>query len=101
MKKLRMTRMFFQPSVFYKRLSYITLIYNYKAAAIRAYFRKIFFVNFQNFSKGIISGAVVHWLQLLHNFIQLSLSAGSAQIKILLVACWRFSMVRISDNGPG
>ena len=43
----------------------------------------------------------VQWLSLLHNFIQLSLNLGSAQAQILLAACWRFVMVRISDNGPG
>ena len=25
---------------------------------------------------------------------------GSAQVQILLAACWRFEMVKISDNGP-
>ena len=29
------------------------------------------------------------------------LNSGSAQAQILLVACGRFAMVRISDNGPG
>ena len=47
------------------------------------------------------SDAVVYWLSLLHNFIQLSLNSGSAQVQILLAACRRFAMVRISDNGPG
>ena len=42
--------------------------------------------------------AVVQWLSLLHNFIQLSLNSGSAQVQTL---CRRFAMVRISDNGPG
>ena len=41
------------------------------------------------------------WLTLLHNFIQQSLNSGSAQAQILLRACWRFAMVRISDNGSG
>ena len=36
-----------------------------------------------------------------HNFIQLSLNSGSAQVQTLLAACRRFAMVRISDNGPG
>ena len=40
-------------------------------------------------------------LSLLHNFIQLSLNSGSAQVQILLAACRRFAMVRISDNGLG
>ena len=38
--------------------------------------------------------------QSLHNFIQQSLNSGSAQVQILHAACWRFAMVRISDNGP-
>ena len=37
----------------------------------------------------------------LHNFIQQSLNSGPAQVQILLAACRRFEMVRISDNGPG
>ena len=41
------------------------------------------------------------WLSLLHNFIQQSLNSGSAQVQILLAACRRFAMVKISDNGPG
>ena len=45
--------------------------------------------------------SVVWWLSLLHNFIQQSLNSGSAQVQILLAACRRFEMVRISDNGPG
>ena len=43
MEKLRMAKKIFQRSTFYKQLTYITLIFNYKAAAICAYFRKIFF----------------------------------------------------------
>ena len=35
-----------------------------------------------------------------HNFIQRRLKSGSAQVQILLAACRRFVMVRISDNGP-
>ena len=54
-----------------------------------------------NYSKTSGSGAVVEWLSLLHNFIQLSLNSGSAQFQTLLAACQRFTMVRISDNGPG
>ena len=38
-------------------------------------------------------GPIVHWLPLLHNFIQLSLNSGSAQVQILLAACRRFAMV--------
>ena len=49
---------------------------------------------------GMLCSAVVQWLSLLHNFIQLSLNSGSAQVKTLLVACQRFAVVRISDNGP-
>ena len=40
------------------------------------------------------------WLSLPHNFIQLSLNSTSAHVQILLTACQRFAMVRISDNGP-
>ena len=46
-------------------------------------------------------GAVVKWVSLLHNFIQLSLNSGSAQVQILLATCRRFVMVRIFNNGPG
>ena len=46
----------------------------------------------------ITSGVVVIATAQLH---QLSLNSGSAQVQILLVACRRFEMVRISDNGPG
>ena len=28
------------------------------------------------------------------------LHSGSAEVRILLIACRRFSMVRVSDNGP-
>ena len=35
-----------------------------------------------------------------YNFIQLGLNSGSAQVQILLAACRRFAMVRISGNGP-
>ena len=34
------------------------------------------------------------------NFIQQSLNSGSAQVQMLLAACRRFAMLRISDNGP-
>ena len=40
-------------------------------------------------------------LLLLHNFIQQSLTSGSAQVTILLAACQRFAMARISDTCPG
>ena len=46
-------------------------------------------------------GAVVQWLSLLHNFIQLSLSSGPVQVQTLLADCHRFAMVRISDSSPG
>ena len=46
-----------------------------------------------------VRGAMVQWLSLLHNFIQQGLNSGSAQIQLLFKACWRFAMVRISDNG--
>ena len=39
-------------------------------------------------------------LSLLHNFIHLSLNSGSAQVQILLAACRRFVMMKISGNGP-
>ena len=39
-------------------------------------------------------------LSLLHNFTQQSLNSASAQVQILFMACRRFAMVRISDNGP-
>ena len=32
--------------------------------------------------------------------LQLSLNSDSAQVQTLLMACQRFTMVRISDNGP-
>ena len=41
------------------------------------------------------------WLSLLHNFIPLSFNSGPVQVQILLAACHRFAMVRISDNGCG
>ena len=41
--------------------------------------------------------AVVQRLSLLHNFIQQSLNSGSAQARILLEACRRLAMVRISE----
>ena len=44
---------------------------------------------------------VVYWLSQRHNFIELSLKLGSAQVQTLLAACRRFAMVRISDSGPG
>ena len=40
------------------------------------------------------------WLSLIHNFIQQNLHSGSAQGEIILTACWRFGLVRISDNDP-
>ena len=40
------------------------------------------------------------WLSLLHNFIQQSLNSYPAQVHTLLAACWRFAMIRISDNVP-
>ena len=41
------------------------------------------------------------WFLLMHNFNQLSLNSGSAQVQTLPAACRIFAMVRISDNGPG
>ena len=50
---------------------------------------------------GNIYSAAVQWLSLLHNFIQESLNSGYRQVQVLLAACRKFEMVRISDNGPG
>ena len=36
---------------------------------------------------------------ILHNFIQQSLNSDSAPVQILLAACRKFEIVRISDNG--
>ena len=55
----------------------------------------------QNYKVTTISGTVVLRLSLLHNFIQLSLNSGSAQVQTLFATCWRFAMLRISGNGPG
>ena len=59
MKKLRMAKKIFQWPAFCQRPTYITLICNYKAAAICAHFRITFFANFQNCSKGIFGGGGV------------------------------------------
>ena len=48
----------------------------------------------------LFSGAVVQCLSILRNFIQRSLSSGSAQVQILLADCRRFALVGFSDNGP-
>ena len=48
-------------------------------------------------SSGEVNGIVMWWLSLLHKFIQQILDAAQAQI--LLAACKRFVMLRISDNG--
>ena len=47
-----------------------------------------------------VGGPVVYLLSILHNFIQQSLNLDSEQVEILLAACRRFAMMRISDNGP-
>ena len=52
MKKLRMAKKIFQRCVFYKRLTYITLICNHKATAICAYFRKAFFAKLPELFRG-------------------------------------------------
>ena len=52
-------------------------------------------------TKNYCGGAVVQWLSLLHNFVQLSLNSGPAQPQTLLAKCWRFAMVRISDSCAG
>ena len=52
------------------------------------------------------SGAVVQWLSLLHNFIQLSLNSGSAQVQTLLSVSeirdgedlWQWSWLEIRLN---
>ena len=62
MRKLRMAKKIFQRPVFYKRLTYITLICNHKVAAVHAYLRNTFFANFENCSKDIFGGSVVQWL---------------------------------------
>ena len=54
---------------------------------------------FSIFSYYIIS-LYISPLSLLHSFIQQSLNSGSAQVQTLLMACWRFVMARISNNGP-
>ena len=46
----------------------------------------------------LLSGAVVKWLLLQHNFTQQSLNSDSAYDQILPMACRKFAMVRISDN---
>ena len=37
----------------------------------------------------------------MHNFIQQSLDPGYVLFQFLPVACWRFAMVKISDNESG
>ena len=39
-------------------------------------------------------------LSLRHNFIQQTLNSGFAQIQILLAACQRLAMMRMSDRSP-
>ena len=46
-------------------------------------------------------GTVEERLSLLRNFILLDLKSVSAKVQILLAACQRFTIVRISDNGRG
>ena len=43
-------------------------------------------------------GAVVQWLSLLHNFILISLSSGSAEVQILLAVCRRFAIVSVAGD---
>ena len=47
------------------------------------------------------SECMVSCLSLLHYFVQQSLNSDSVQVQILLAACLRFGMERISDYGPG
>ena len=58
------------------------------------------FTNFFTVFLQLSRGTVLQWLSLLHNFIQLSLKPGFAQVQTLLVACQRFAMVRIRVGQP-
>ena len=49
-------------------------------------------------SSFISSSTMVKWLSLPHIFAHQSLNSGSAQVHILLLMCWRFAMVKISEN---
>ena len=40
---------------------------------------------------------VAQWLSLLHYYIQLDMNSGSAQVEIMIAACQRSVIVRISD----
>ena len=40
-------------------------------------------------------------LEIIYCLQRLSLKSGFALVQTLPAACWRFAMVRISDNGPG
>ena len=64
-------------------------------------YKKLLFIVVKRNLLTEICGAVVWWLSLLCDFIQLSLNSGSAEVQTLLAACRRFATVRISDNGPG
>ena len=43
----------------------------------------------------------MQWLLLLCQFIQQSLNSSFGQVQILLKMCWKFAIVRGSDNGSG
>ena len=50
---------------------------------------------------------MVYWLSLVHNFNKQSLKSEmnkeiiiTVKVQIVLVACWRFVIARISYNGP-
>ena len=53
--------------------------------------------NKRSLARNITVVVLVYWLSLLHNFIQWNLNSGFAHVQILLAACWRFMMVKISD----
>ena len=48
-----------------------------------------------NYDLKVLNNAVMWWLSLLHNFIHQNLNSSSAQIQVLLAACWRYVMMRI------
>ena len=44
---------------------------------------------------------VLYELSLRQNVIHQNINSGSDKVQTLLAACWKFTMVRISDKGPG
>ena len=84
----------------WSEMGYVFSKYSYFHFIIQGVLQKNIFKLKCTYSKK--HGAVVEWLSLLHNVIQLnSLNSGSAQVQILLAACRRLAMVTMSDNGPG